>query len=407
MAPSRVLAFAFGAAAVGAAPVHVPLQRRPKTAAQLRAMRVRHEALAALQETTDGPLPYVAIKDYQDSEYFGPVSVGSPEQTFTAIYDTGSSNLWIPSSKCISKACQTHHKYDPTKSSSYHKDGRKLILPYGSGVCAGTLVADSVKIGGITVSNTTVGSIVLEPGQIWVESPFDGILGLAYPQIAMPVDPTNPVQPIFDSMMTQKLVEKGQFAFFLSTCKPPSGSGGSDSCDGSQLTLGGIDETKFSGEITWVSEVPYQKALGYWLVKSTNFKVGSTAAACSNPLIGCPSVVDTGTSIIVMPPATFATINQTIGEVKSDCSNVKSLPTLSLELSGKEFTLEPDFYVLRGADSNGADECQLGMQGMSVGVPGLWILGDPFLRKYYSIYDREQNRVGFALAKQPTEVVVV
>merc|ERR1719378_758783 len=112
-------------------------------------------------------------------------------------------------------------------------------------------------------------------------------------------------------------------------------------------------------------------------------------------------VVVTGTSVIVVPPDQFAKVNQTLPEVKSDCSNVKSLPTVSLTLAGREFTLEPEFYVLRGADDNGADECQLGIQGMSVGTPFLWILGDPFLRKYYTIFDRAENRVGFALAKQP------
>lgn len=362
-------------------------------------MKARWEARAAMNDIGT-PLPLVALKDFQDSEYYGTVSIGSPAKDFTVIYDTGSSNLWVPSAKCISKACKTHNTYDPTKSSSYHPDGRKLILPYGSGVCAGTLVEDDVTVGGLKLSNTTLGSIAVEPGEIWVESPFDGILGLGYPQIAMPADPTNPVVPPFDVMMKNKLLPKNQFSFFLSTCKPPASTGGQESCDGSQLTFGGADTTKYSGDVTWVPMTSYQKLLGYWLVKSEGIAIGGKGVACTNKLVGCPMVVDTGTSVIVVPPDQFLNVNASLPVVSPDCSNVKTLPTITITLAGHDFPLEPDFYVLRGADSNGADQCQLGIQGMSVGTPFLWILGDPFLRKYYTTFDRDENRVGFATAKQ-------
>merc|ERR1712157_606447 len=133
-----------------------------------------------------------------------------------------------------------------------------------------------------------------------------------------------------------------------STCKPPSKSGGSESCDGSQLTLGGMDDSKFGGDVTWVQNAIYQKMLGYWLVTSTGFKVADSTVACTTPIIGCPMVVDTGTSIIVVPPMQFLKVNQTIGHVAPDCSNLKTLPTISFTLAGKELQLEPDFYVLRG-----------------------------------------------------------
>lgn len=302
------------------------------------------------------------------------------------------------SSKCISKACKTHHKFEPAKSSTLHPDGRRLILPYGSGVCAGTLIEDTIKVGGVSLTNVSVGTIEVEPGKVWVESPFDGILGMGYPQIAMPHDLNNPVLPPFDVMMKQKLLEKNQFAFFLTTCEPAK-----ETCDGSQLTLGGVDETKFSGEITWVKNAVYQKALGYWLVKSSSFAVAGNKVECSTPGLGCPMVVDTGTSVIVVPPVQFEKVNQTIGPVNADCSNADSLPTVSITLGGKEFSLEPKFYVLRGADENGQVQCQSGIQGMSVGEPLLWILGDPFLRKYYTVFDRDGGRVGFATANQPKQ----
>merc|ERR1712076_322417 len=95
-----------------------------------------------------------------------------------------------------------------------------------------------------------------------------------------------------------------------------------------------------------------------------------------------------------------------IGKVNEDCSNVNSLPTISFSLSGKDFDLGPDFYVLRMKDDSGKEQCQLGIEGVNAGVP-IWILGDPFLRKYYTVWDAEANRVGFATAKQPSEDTVV
>ena len=147
-------------------------------------------------------------------------------------------------------------------------------------------------------------------------------------------------------------------------------------------------------------EVPWQH--GYWLVNGDDIKVGGESlGSCKGWLSGnkCKMVVDTGTSVLTGPSKKLAPILEKIGNVSSDCSNLNKLPNITFTFDGKDFDLEPSFYVLRVRDDAASPwECQLGMQAMD--QLGLWILGDPFLRKFYSSYDPVNSKVGFALAKQ-------
>jgi len=258
-----------------------------------------------------------------------------------------------------------------------------FILPYGSGTVVGFTSSDVHNFGGLNVIGQVFGETTQEPGDIWTQSPFDGILGLAYPQLAIPAG----VAPPFDNLWKQNLVAANEFSFFLSS---------NNNDTSSALILGGTDPAYYTGSITYVKFNLLQVLTGYWLITGSDIKVsGVSAGVCSN----CALVVDTGTSILTGPTASVNPLIAKIGTVNSDCSNIKDLPTISFTFNGIDFPLEPEFYVLQGPDDSGNNVCQLGLEGLDVGLP-LWILGDPFLRKYYTVFDRANNQVGFALANQ-------
>jgi len=192
-----------------------------------------------------------------------------------------------------------------------------------------------------------------------------------------------------DQLVSQGVITANIFSCFLS----------SNQSKGSTLVLGGVDSQFYSGDFSYVPVAKAAAILPYWLVSASDIKVGGESIKACNFLTGCYMVVDTGTSVLAGPTSAVNKLIEPIGNVSADCSNINSLPTLTVSMGGKDFDLGPEFYVLRQTDSNGAVQCVLGIEGVDAGVP-IWILGDPFLRKYYTSWDKDQDRVGFALAKQ-------
>merc|ERR1712072_485959 len=359
--------------------VSVPLVHKPKTLQQRAAMSIRRSARFEGVKMANG-FPTVPLTDVQDSEYYGDVLLGTPPQKFTVIYDTGSSNLWVPSKTC-DNCKKTGDIYDSSKSSSYTKNGESFSLQYGTGSCSGFMSNDDTGIGGLTIKNFTFGEVTHEAADVFGDAPFDGILGLGPAKAAIDKVPVP-----MDQMVAQKLLEHNVFSFYLA----------SNSSAGSTLVLGGTDPQFYTGDFTYVPVALAARLLPYWLISSRGIKVNGNDVTHCNAYLGCYFVVDTGTSVIAGPPSSVNALIAAVGNVSSDCSNLHTLPTLSFTFEGKDFDLEPEFYVIRAQDdTTKAWECQLGIEGVNAGVP-IWILGDPFLRKYYTVWDKDQNRVGFA-----------
>ncbi|XP_053249097.1 gastricsin-like [Podarcis raffonei] len=321
---------------------------------------------------------------YMDASYYGEISIGTPPQNFLVLFDTGSSNLWVPSVYCNSQACTGHSRFNPSQSSTYSTNGQTFSLQYGSGNLDGFFGFDTMRLQNIVVTKQEFGLSENEPGSNFVYAQFDGILGMAYPSLAVGGATT-----ALEGMLQQNLLSQPIFSFYLSS-QPSSQYGG-------EVVFGGVDTRLYSGEIYWA---PVTQEL-YWQIGIQEFSIGGRATGwCSQ---GCQAIVDTGTSLLTVPQQYIASFAQAVGAQQNQygeyavaCSNVQNLPTISFNINGVSFPLSPSAYIL---NNNGY--CTVGIEPTYLpsqnGQP-LWILGDVFLRKYYSVYDMGNNRIGFAAA---------
>ena len=134
----------------------IPLQKKELTMRnylgkkeKLASLEFHDEMLSAMKDEESVLVP---IKDYMDTQYFVQIDIGNPPQQFTVVPDTGSSNLWVYSSKCWAPACWTHHTYNAKRSDTYQKNGTKFELNYGSGSSKGFLSGDDVTFGKYQIS---------------------------------------------------------------------------------------------------------------------------------------------------------------------------------------------------------------------------------------------------------------
>ncbi|KAK5704377.1 aspartic proteinase precursor [Elasticomyces elasticus] len=323
----------------------------------------------------------VAVSNFLNAQYFSDIAIGTPPQEFKVVLDTGSSNLWVPSQDCGSIACYLHSKYDHSGSSTYKKNGSEFEIRYGSGELSGYISQDTVQIGDLKLKDQLFAEATAEPGLAFAFGRFDGIMGLGYDTISV-----NHITPPFYTMIDQGLLDEPVFAFYL---------GDTNSGEDSEAIFGGINKDHYTGEMT---KIPLRRK-AYWEVDLDAITFGGQTAEIE----ATGAILDTGTSLIALPSTLAELLNKEIGAKKGyngqytvECTARDSLPDLTFTLTGHNFTIGPYDYILEVQGS-----CISSFMGFDIPEPAgpLAILGDAFLRQWYSVYDLGNNAVGLAKSK--------
>ena len=228
--------------------------------------------------------------DFLNAQYYAEIGLGTPEQKFKVVLDTGSSNLWVPSDKCVSIACFLHNKFSPDQSHSYISNGTDFEIRYGSGSLKGIVGEDTLAIDDLHVKNQLFAEATSEPGLAFAFGRFDGILGLGYDTISV-----NGIPPPFYNLIDQGLIDEPVFSIYLTD---------NDSGKQSQAVFGGVDEDHYNGKLYYV---PLRRK-GYWEVELEKVRFGDEELELENT----GAAIDTGTSLIALPTDMAEMLNVSI-----------------------------------------------------------------------------------------------
>ncbi|KAH8387742.1 hypothetical protein KR093_009268 [Drosophila rubida] len=328
------------------------------------------DAVGGATTTASSQLNEETLSNSQNLYYYGAISIGTPPVVFQVMFDTGSSNLWVPAWNCTSLACDGAQSYNPSASSTAIPNGQSIKLTYGSGGITGVLATDTVIVNGLTITDQTFAMATSELDTSFAGMDFVGIMGMAYNSLA-----ADGVTPPFYNMYLQGLINQPVFSFYLAR--------GGTSSSGGELIFGGSDASLYAGNMTYVPV----SVEDYWMFTMQDAYLAGVRL-CSP----CSAVADTGTSLIVAPTAAYETIFSLVGanlDGSVDCSRVSALPVLKFTIGGSTFGVPPSAYII-----SASGECLLGVEAAA--NIDFWILGDIFLGQYYSEFDLGNNRIGFA-----------
>ncbi|KAB0376902.1 hypothetical protein FD755_011346 [Muntiacus reevesi] len=337
------------------------------------------------------------LRNINDMVYVGNITIGTPPQKFQVVFDTGSSDLWVPSILCTSRFCSSHALFRHLESSTY----RSCMCKWDH--------SSLPQIGDLVITDQRFGLSMEQSG--FEGKPFDGVLGLNYPNLSF----TGGI-PIFDNLKNQGLLTRALTMVLTGSREVSNGDNWSPFGEVTQhfcglvmYILGRVSGSELVVKTVLVDTL-YQKSLWgssgetqsdldvHFVALSLSISMNRRVIACNS---GCEAIVDTGTSVILGPGKLVDKILMLIGATPQgsehyvSCSVLNTLPSIDFTINGINYPLPAQAYAIK--DSSG--DCYITFKQLQPSrSTETWYLGDVFLRLYFSVFDRGNDRIGLAQA---------
>ncbi|KAG8735641.1 Type I transmembrane sorting receptor [Ceratobasidium sp. 428] len=316
------------------------------------------------------------LTDEQEELWAGKITIGTPPQEFLVDFDTGSADLWVPSSTCTSKGCGAHKNFDVSKSSTVEPQSGNFSIFYGDGSSSsGPIFTDTVTVAGLTVKKQFF-SAVTQESDSFAQDPSDGLMGLAFSSISN----MNESTPI-ENLASTGAIKSNVFSFKLAS-------------NGSELFFGGTNSELFTGDIAFSP-----------LTSKTFWLTNGAATAGDKEAYSGGMIIDSGTTLIVGPKDSVDSFWKAAGGEQCDAKvcggdgfytyDCASPPSVAFKFGDASFAMSPDTMTI-GTTDDSKKTC-VGAIMAADGVPNdAWIVGDAFMRNVYTVFDADNAQVGFA-----------
>ncbi|KAF7865488.1 hypothetical protein EAF04_006462 [Stromatinia cepivora] len=346
--------------------------------------------------------------------------IGTPAKPYRLAFDTGSSTSWVTGRNCTETSCPNSSgfartEYNEIDSSSSVALESSADIPYIDGDAVNGIAFQDVfsdENGTVAWNQTFLAANELS----WRWDAADGFLGLAFSSIAQENTTT-----LVETLLWDDKLDDPRFAVYYGTNLNDTG------VQDGVLTIGGSHEdTYVDGEVTYMPlrrEDPYEVwraplrsvnvlfANGDAIVNVHNGKAPTTTAPAGTwpkfnttwPLYGTGfAVFDTGAGSISLPSTLIEPVFYNLGwnvtklrngEERFECEHLNSTWAVSFTFGEDQDESNDVTFSIRGDEiTPPGEQCMPPFDDS--GSSGFALIGVPFLRRHYSIFDFGGKSVG-------------